>query len=315
MALSLMRFDWQGQARWGQVTADGIAPLAVSAQTTAQVLALGISTLRASATTERLRAESLAWLSPITAPCRIVCQGANYRQHMIESGLDPDAKDYNLFFTKSDAAIAPARGELRAPPHVRLLDYELELGLVMGRQIDGPVTVQPEELPRYVAALVMANDVSARDVQLPQMQWHKGKSYRGFCPLGPYLCVLEPQDYALLESLELRLSVNAELRQSDSTAHLVFKPAETLSELSTFANLAPGDVLLTGTPSGCAFRAPSALLQKLSGLLPDATKWRLFVRGQMRRAAYLRPGDVIRSSIRSADGALDLGTQDLLVRR
>ncbi len=71
-------------------------------------------------------------LSPVTAPCRVICQGANYRRHMVESGLDPDAKTFNMFVEKSDASVAPPVGEVVRPRHVRLLDYEIELGLVIG---------------------------------------------------------------------------------------------------------------------------------------------------------------------------------------
>ena len=191
-------------------------------------------------------------LSPVTAPCHVYCQGANYRQHMIELGLDPDAKTFNMFFTKSDASISAANGVVHRPAHVALLDYEIELALVFRRSVSSPVTVTPAALKDFVFAVTMANDISARDVQLPQTQFFKGKSYRGFCPIGPWLTVLEPQEFAMLDNLDLRLLVNGVLRQNDTTANLVFKPAETITELSTFANIAPGDVLLTGTPSGCA---------------------------------------------------------------
>ena len=120
----------------------------------------------------------------MTAPCRIFCQGANYRQHMIESGLDPDAKTFNIFFTKSDASLNAANGVVRRPPHVVLLDYEIELALVFRRSISSSVTVTPGALQDYVFAVTIANDISARDVQLPQMQFFKGKSYRGFCRSG-----------------------------------------------------------------------------------------------------------------------------------
>ena len=148
---------------------------------------------------------ALRLLSPVTAPCRVFCQGANYRQHMIESGLDPDAKTFNMFFTKTDASISPAIGEVRRPAHVALLDYEIELALIFRRAIQGPVTVKTENLQDYVFAAVIANDISARDVQLPQTQFFKGKSYRGFCPIGPWLTILEPGDFTLLDRLDLRL--------------------------------------------------------------------------------------------------------------
>jgi 2-keto-4-pentenoate hydratase/2-oxohepta-3-ene-1,7-dioic acid hydratase in catechol pathway len=228
---------------------------------------------------------------------------------MIESGLDPDAKAFNMFFTKSDASISPPVGAVRRPPHVKLLDYEIELALVFRRPIRSPVAVTAETLKDYVYAAAIANDISARDVQLPQTQFFKGKSYRGFCPIGPPLAILEPDEFARLDRLDLRLSVNGVVRQDDTTANLVFKPTETISELSTFADIAPGDVLLTGTPSGCALRVPPQPIRRLLGLLPERRFWALFLSSQSRRSEYLKPGDIMKATIRGADGRIDLGEQ------
>src|ERR1700688_1988180 len=137
-----------------------------------------------------------------------------------------------MFFTKSDASLSPARGSVQRPTHVMLLAYEIELALVFRRPISSSVAVTEDTLKDYVFAVTMANDISARDVQLPQTQFFKGKSYRGFCPIGPWLTVLEPQEFAMLDTLDLRLLVNGVLRQNDTTANLVFKPAETITELS-----------------------------------------------------------------------------------
>ena len=93
----------------------------------------------------------------------------------------------------------------------------------------------------------------------------------------------------------------------------MFKPAETISELSTFANVAPGDVLLTGTPSGCALRLPPAPVRRIVQLLPERQFWRLFLKAQRRRPQYLRPGDAVSARIFSADGRLDLGEQTTAV--
>jgi 2-keto-4-pentenoate hydratase/2-oxohepta-3-ene-1,7-dioic acid hydratase in catechol pathway len=248
-------------------------------------------------------------LSPVTAPCRIYCQGANYRQHMIESGMDPDAKLFNMFFTKSDASVAAAQGAVVRPRHVALLDYEIELALVFRRVVDKPVTVTRQQLKDYVFGIAIANDLSARDVQLPQTQFFKGKSYRGFCPLGPWLTVLEADEFDLLEDLQLELAVNGAMRQRDSTRNLVFKPAETISELSTFANIAPGDVLLTGTPSGCALRVPPSAIRRIVQLLPERQFWNLFLRSQSQRPHYLKPGDRVDAHIYRADRTIDLGEQ------
>src|SRR5580704_14393796 len=250
MATNIARYETEGTAYWGVVSASGISPLDGVYPTTAALIEQGEADWRAaSGKAASVPIDSVQILSPVTAPCRVYCQGANYRQHMIESGIDPDAKLFNMFFTKSDASVTSAKGIVTPPKHVSLLDYEIELALIFRRPIVSAVTVTREKLKDYVFAVAIANDFSARDVQLPQMQFFKGKSYRGFCPIGPWLTVPDADEFAGLDDLELLLTVNDAVRQRDSTKNLVFKPAETISELSTFANVAPGDVLLTGTPS------------------------------------------------------------------
>ena len=310
MATNLVRFDPGGPARWGVVSGSGVSPLAGDYPTAAALIEHGKADWRAAQKqAASLALDSIKILSPVTTPARIYCQGANYRQHMIESGMDPDAKLFNMFFTKSDASIASARESVKRPKHVALLDYEIELALIFRRAVEGPVAVTGETLKDYVFAVAVGNDLSARDVQLPQTQFFKGKSYRGFCPLGPWLTALEDDEFGRLDDLELELTVNGATRQRDSTRNLVFKPAETISELSTFANIAPGDVLLTGTPAGCALRVPRPAVRRIVQLLPDRQFWTLFLKSQSRRPQYLRPGDQIRARIFSADGRLDLGEQ------
>ena len=310
MATNLVRFDLGGTPRWGVVSGSGVSPLAGDYPTTAALIEHGKADWRAAQKqAASLSLDSIIILSPVTTPARIYCQGANYRQHMIESGMDPDAKLFNMFFTKSDASIASAHDRVKRPKHVALLDYEIELALIFRSAVKGPVAVTRETLKDYVFAVAVGNDLSARDVQLPQTQFFKGKSYRGFCPLGPWLTALEDDEFDRLDDLELELTVNGATRQRDSTRNLVFKPAETISELSTFANIAPGDVLLTGTPAGCALRVPPPAVRRIVQLLPDRQFWTLFLKSQSRRPQYLRPGDQIRARIFSADGRLDLGQQ------
>lgn len=311
MPTNLIRYVREGAARWGVLQGTRIAPLDGDYPRTADLITAGEHDLRAAA--DRAPSVSLKEVtlaSPVTAPARIICQGANYRQHMRESGLDPDAKRFNMFFTKSDAAIQGPVGAIVRPERVKLLDYEIELALVFRKKITTPVTVTSENLHEYVFGVTIANDVSARDVQIPETQFHKGKSYRGFCPLGPHLVVLEPSELRYLDALDLRLTVNGEVRQQDSTHNLVFKPAETISELSTFSDVSPGDVLLTGTPAGCALRVPPRLVRSLLQLiLSEAQVWSLFRRTQGRRREYLQPGDQVRATIVSSDGHIQLGEQ------
>lgn len=253
--------------------------------------------------------EDIQLLSPVTTPCRVLCQGANYRQHMIESGMNPDDKSFNMFFNKSSASVCAGGSDITRPKHVQLLDYEVELGLVIGSDTNTEIEITDDNIHEVVAGIVIGNDVSARDVQVPQMQFFKGKSYRSFCPTGPVLCLLEKEDMHYLHGLELELRVNGKVRQQDSTANLVFKPAESLSEFTQVSDLSVGDLVLTGTPHGCAMQIPPAFLVKILSLLPDSKKWKLFVKGQKKNGRYLEPGDKLTTSIRSQDGKVNLGTQ------
>lgn len=314
MAINLARFALAGVEKWGVAFGDRISPLDGSYPSTAALIALGEADWRAAAQrSPSVQLRDVVLLSPVTTPCRVYCQGANYRQHMIESGMNPDEKAFNMFFTKSDASIASAVATVTRPRHVQLLDYEIELGLVFRKPISAATQVTRDNLKEFVFGITIANDLSARDVQLPQTQFFKGKSYRGFCPVGPWLTVPEDNEFDYLDRLQLLLTVNGETRQEDTTANLVFKPAETISELSTFANVMAGDLLLTGTPSGCALRVPPPMVRKILQLLPDRKFWKLFGQAQARRAEYLKPGDRISARIYSEDGRLDLGEQKTLV--
>jgi len=304
---------------WGLVRGDSLVPLPGAYPTTADVLAGGALAARALIAggdgPAALPLRDVRVLPPVTTPCQIVAQGTNYRSHLREVGLDPDHRTFNMLFRKAAASITGPYDAIVRPPHVQLLDYEIELGLVIGAPIAAPVTVEAATLDRWVGGLVVANDVSARDVQLPQTQFYKGKSYRTFCPVGPYLVIPEPGDLARIPELRLTLSVNGQVRQDESCADMVYGPAETLSEISQLEALAPGDLILTGTPGGVALQPPGPLLQRLAGaLLPDAMRWQAFVAMQARRREYLQPGDRVRATIRTPDGAIDLGTQDTVVR-
>ncbi|MEP1894741.1 MAG: fumarylacetoacetate hydrolase family protein [Alloalcanivorax venustensis] len=310
MALHLVRFQHQDQPRWGLLEGTRITPLDLPCTTTAALIEQGHEAIRAAAGDgAELALEDTALLSPITNEAKVLCQGANYRQHMIDSGMNPDDKSFNMFFTKSSGSITGPGGEIVKPAHVQLLDYEVELTLVLGKKTDGPVDVTAANLHEFVAGFCIGNDVSARDVQIPQMQFHKGKSYRTFCPLGPVLCLLDKSEMHYLDEMQLSLTVNGETRQQDSTANLVFKPAETLTEYSQIHDFAPGDVLMTGTPAGCALGLPSPAVTKVAALLPESKKWQLFIKSQKRRQQYLQAGDVVEATITSRDQTLDLGKQ------
>lgn len=308
-AVHVVRFQHQDAIHWGVIRQGRISVVPGSFASTGDFISRNSIADLQQINGDELAESEVSLLSPVTRDQQFVCQGANYRQHMIESGMDPDVKKYNMIFTKATSCIVPAHSDLIKPRNVRFLDYEIELGLVMKRGISGATQVTDANLHEFIAGVVIVNDYSARDIQIPQMQFYKGKSFRTFGPVGPYLCLLGAEQMHYLKALQLRLTVNGQVRQSDSTANLVYGPAETLSELSAVQDLAAGDLIATGTPAGCALTVPSPAKQRVAALLPEATKWKMFLKAQEGRTQYLKPGDLVEASIRSADGVIDLGLQ------
>jgi 2-keto-4-pentenoate hydratase/2-oxohepta-3-ene-1,7-dioic acid hydratase in catechol pathway len=160
----------------------------------------------------------------------VVAQAVNYRSHARDtgSGEDPPA----VFFRKSSASVSGPIGDVVRPGHVRLLDYELELGLVIGQRLAIGATVTDAGLPRYVAGLVMCNDISARDIQLEKGQFYESKSYPTFTPTGPRLVLLDSEEFRQLAGLCLRLWLNQELRQDGAVADMIIRPAAALTLLA-----------------------------------------------------------------------------------
>jgi 2-keto-4-pentenoate hydratase/2-oxohepta-3-ene-1,7-dioic acid hydratase in catechol pathway len=302
---------------WWAVTPAGLVRLGLPAATTAGLLAdravlqEAIDAAQATAATApraAVPADSVDLLSPVTAPARVVAQAVNYRSHAADSGFDPDTVPA-AFFRKASHSITGPAGDIIRPDGVGFLDYEIELGLVLGADLPVGTTVTEENLADYVVALVVADDVSARQVQLVKTQFYESKSYPTFTPVGPWLTLVDAADLARLGSLRLTLSVNGEVRQDSTAADMIVRPARALTLLSRFQPMAAGDLLLTGTPGGTALKAPAKIAGLAAGLLPPATRWKLFFKRQAGNPRYLRDGDVISAKIASPDGRLDLGTQ------
>jgi len=299
---------------WWAVTPAGLVRLGLPATTTAGLLAdraalaAAIEAAHAAAAKDTVPAGSLDLLSPVTAPARVVAQAVNYRSHATDSGFDPDRVP-PAFFRKASHSITGPNGDIVRPDGVGFLDYEVELGLVIGADLPVGTTVTGENLAGYVAALVIADDVSARQVQLVKTQFYESKSYPTFTPVGPWLTLVDAADLARLDSLRLTLSVNGEVRQDSTATDMIVRPAQALTLLSRFQPMAPGDLLLTGTPGGTALKAPARIAGLVAGLLPPATRWKLFFGQQAANPRYLRDGDAITATIASPDGRLDLGTQ------
>ncbi|WP_369251200.1 fumarylacetoacetate hydrolase family protein [Streptomyces sp. R41] len=293
---------------WWVIRDERAVRVETKAVTTAELLADRGAVREAAASAESgTPVADLVALPPVTTPCRVVAQMVNYRSHANDSGFTGDIPP--TFFRKASGSVSGPHDTIIRPAHVKFLDYEVELGLVMGATLPVGAVVEEQDLPRYVAGLVLTNDVSARDVQLTKTQFYESKSYPTFTPTGPYLTLLEPEDFAHLLNLRLRLSVNGVSRQDRTLADMIVRPAQALTLLARFQTLDPGDLLLTGTPGGTALKAPPKAAEKIGALLPPALKWKAFFKGQAKNPKYLHSGDLITATIATPDGRIDLGEQ------
>ncbi|WP_328438033.1 fumarylacetoacetate hydrolase family protein [Streptomyces sp. NBC_00457] len=253
-------------------------------------------------------------LSPVTVPARVVAQMVNYRSHAHDSGFDPGTVP-PAFFRKASSSVCGPTDDIRCPDHVGFLDYEVELGLVIGRRIDVGTVVTEDDLADVVAGIVVTNDVSARDIQLTRTQFYESKSYPTFTPVGPFLTLLDGDELAALERLRLTLSVNGEVRQNNTVADMIVKPVRALTLLARFQPLDAGDLVLTGTPGGTALKAPGPVVERIGALLPPAVKWKAFFKRQAGNPHYLKDGDVVAATISDPLRGIDLGQQTNVVRK
>jgi 2-keto-4-pentenoate hydratase/2-oxohepta-3-ene-1,7-dioic acid hydratase in catechol pathway len=298
---------------WWLHRADGAVRIDTTATTTAELLADRAAVEAARTSGDPLPVGDLDLVSPVTAPCRVVAQMANYASHAADAGMDPATVPL-AFFRKASGSISGPRDEIVRPAHVTLLDYEVEIGIVVGRPVPVGTEVTRDSLPEVVAALVVTNDVSARDQQLPKTQFYESKSYRTFTPTGPALVILEEGELERFGDLRLRLWVDGELRQDELASDMIHGPLEAFTALARFQDLAPGDLLLTGTPVGTALSAPPRIVEKVGALLPAHRKWEIFFKKQARNPRYLQDGNVVEVAIATDDGAIDLGAQRTTVR-
>jgi 2-keto-4-pentenoate hydratase/2-oxohepta-3-ene-1,7-dioic acid hydratase in catechol pathway len=197
-------------------------------------------------------------LTPVF-PQKIVCVGLNYRDHAEEFGLQLP-EDPVLFMKPPSALLAPG-GAIVYPEMSRRVDYEGELVLVCGK---GCRDVTPQDAPACILGYTCGNDVTARDLQAKDGQWTRAKSFDTFCPLGPFVDTdIDPA------GLDIELRLNGEVRQSSNTGNMAFGPAELLSFASRIMTFYPGDVIMTGTPSGVGEMRPGDSVEVfISGLDP-----------------------------------------------
>jgi len=310
MSLSVLR---TADAWWVSVPS-GAAKVTTTATTTAELLADRPALDAAGTATQTVPLDSLDLVSPVTAPCRVVAQMTNFASHVNDAGLNPDTIPLT-FFRKTSGSISGPFDDIVRPAHVRFLDYEAEIGLVIGRELPVGTQVTADNWTSFVAGLVVTDDVSARDVQLPKTQFFESKSYPTFTPVGPSLVMLDEDELKRFGDLRLRLWVNGQLRQDSAVeGDMLYSPLQALQALSRFQRLDPGDLLLTGTPKGTALSAPPKPVEVIATFLPPTLKWKLFFQRQAQNPNYLQHGDIVEVAIGTDDGAIDLGRQRTVVK-
>ena len=235
------------------VEGDSVRPLRgiheLGAQTPAEVLSdppLG---------DERLSLEEVTLRPVVPRPGKVVCMGLNYRPH-VEEGVY-EVPEYPVLFSKFAETLVGAGQPVLIPPESDAVDYEGELAFVIGRDVR---RASGDAALAAVGGYTAANDVTMRDYQYRTHQWLQGKNWAGSTPLGPFL--VTPDEVGDPHALDISLELNGERMQSANTSELIFDIPTIVATISEFVPLAPGDVVLTGTPGGVGFRRdPPVLLR------------------------------------------------------
>jgi 2-keto-4-pentenoate hydratase/2-oxohepta-3-ene-1,7-dioic acid hydratase in catechol pathway len=184
---------------------------------------------------------SAAQLLPPVTPSKIVCVGRNYREHVKELGHELPAEP--LLFLKTPSSLLPPGGVVLMPAASARVDFEGELALVIGRRTRN---LKADDWRSAVRGFTLANDVTARDLQEKDGQWARAKSFDTFCPVGPFVS----DELDLEAGVIIETRVNGELRQHSSTLDFIFPIPRLLAHITAAMTLEPGDLVLTGTPSG-----------------------------------------------------------------
>jgi len=182
-------------------------------------------------------------LAPLLSPPKIVCLGLNYRDHADEQGKA--IPDEPIIFMKPRTAIIGPNQSIIRPKSVKQLDYEAELAVVIDEK---GKNLSISDAKKHIFGYTAFNDVSARDIQLKDKQWTRGKSFDTFAPMGP--CITTVNQIEDPNNLGIQARVNGELRQNSSTKNMVFNVYEIVHYLSEVMTLEPGDIIATGTPAG-----------------------------------------------------------------
>jgi acylpyruvate hydrolase len=213
--------------------------------------------LAAAADGARHDLDSLDYATLVTAPDKVICIGLNYLDHIAETGRTPP--DYPTLFPKWARSLIGAYDPIEMPAHDEStkIDWEAELGVVIGSAVR---RADPERAAAAIAGYTVVNDISVRDWQYHTTQFTAGKAWENSTPVGPHLVVAEPGQQA---HFPIQCIVDDEVMQSSNTKELCFDPVALIQYISTLITLDPGDLIVTGTPSGVGHaRDPKIFLRR-----------------------------------------------------
>ncbi|MFO7589917.1 MAG: fumarylacetoacetate hydrolase family protein [Acidimicrobiia bacterium] len=253
--MRVARFEHAGAIAAGVVEGDEIVDLGASEPIA--LIADGVDALAAAVRKARVRRplSAVRLLAPVPHPSKFLAIGINYADHIRETGRD--APTFPIFFNKQVSCITGPYDPIVIPRVSSDVDYEGELGVVIGRECRN---VPADRALEHVAGFVVINDVTVRDWQYKSPTWTLGKSFDTHGPTGPW--VVTPDEVGDPQDLRLRTLLNGEVMQDESTAEMVFDCASQIETLSTACTLVPGDLISTGTPSGVGFvRQPPVFLR------------------------------------------------------
>ncbi|GAA2479421.1 fumarylacetoacetate hydrolase family protein [Streptomyces thermolineatus] len=181
----------------------------------------------------------------VPQPSKVVCVGLNYRNHIQEMGRD--LPEYPTLFAKFADALVGAGDDIVRPHETEQFDWEVELAVIVGAPVR---RARGEEAERAIAGFTVLNDITCRDWQFRTREWLQGKMWDSTTPVGPYLVTPDELPGGVRPALDVRLTVDGEVMQSDTTADLLFDPVALVEYVSTIVRLNPGDIIATGTPGG-----------------------------------------------------------------
>ena len=193
--------------------------------------------------------ETFSILNPLPTPSKIICLTFNYPKHAKEQSYESTKEP--VIFIKPRTTLCGTNSEIRCPNFVKQLDYEIELAVIIGKTCKN---IDEASAKNYVFGYMVFNDVSARDIQMQDKQFTRGKSFDTFAPCGPWITTSD--EVTDPENLQMTTMVNGQIRQNSSTNNMFINISSILSKLSKVMTLEKGDIITTGTPEGVALNNP-----------------------------------------------------------